>query len=106
MAHVKAGAGKVRQGSNVPGKRRGVKLYSGQAAKAGSIIVRQKGTLFHNGKNVGIGRDFTLFALVEGIVKFRVLPGKVHPRRFVDVIPAEKQVKEAVKKTAKAKNNS
>ncbi len=86
MSHVKAGAGKVRQGGNVPGKRRGIKLYAGQLAKAGSIIVRQKGTQFHKGRNVGIGRDFTLFALKEGIVQFRTLPGKVHARRFVDIV--------------------
>lgn len=86
MSHVKAGAGKVRQGGNVPGKRRGIKLFSGQFATAGSIIVRQKGTQFHKGKNVGMGRDFTLYALKDGIVKFRILPGKVHIKKIVDII--------------------
>jgi large subunit ribosomal protein L27 len=86
MSHVKAGAGKVRQGGNVPGKRRGIKLYANQFAKAGSIIVRQKGTVFHQGKNVGIGRDFTLFALKDGYVAFRVLPGKPHKRKFIDIV--------------------
>jgi len=87
MAHVKAGAGKVRQGGNVPGKRRGIKMFGGEFAKAGSIIVRQQGSQFHNGKNVGVGRDFTLFALHDGVVKYRSLPGKIHPKRIVDIIP-------------------
>lgn len=93
MSHVKAGAGKVRQGGNVPGKRRGVKLYAGQFAKAGSIIIRQQGSKFHNGKNVGLGRDFTLFALKDGIVKFKVLPGRVHKKRIVEVIEAVQEIK-------------
>lgn len=90
MSHVKAGAGKVRQGGNVPGKRRGIKLYANQFAKAGSIIVRQKGTVFHQGKNVGIGRDFTLFALMDGYVSFRTLPGRPHKKRFVDIVANQK----------------
>ncbi len=69
MAHKK-GQGSSRNGRDSKPKMRGVKLYGGQAAKAGAIIVRQCGTKFHPGPGVGIGRDFTLFALVEGVVTF------------------------------------
>ena len=63
MAHKKAG-GSSRNGRDTAGKRRGVKRYSGQVVKAGNIIVRQLGTVFHPGENVGLGRDYTLFALI------------------------------------------
>jgi large subunit ribosomal protein L27 len=69
MAHKK-GQGSSRNGRDSKPKMRGVKLYGGQVAKAGSIIVRQCGTKFHPGAGVGIGRDFTLFALVDGVVTF------------------------------------
>ncbi|MCK5565805.1 MAG: 50S ribosomal protein L27 [Planctomycetes bacterium] len=70
MAHKKAG-GSTRNGRDSNPKYRGVKLYGGQVAKAGSIIVRQCGTKFHPGFNVGMGKDFTLFALKDGVVKFQ-----------------------------------
>ncbi|HOW54361.1 MAG TPA: 50S ribosomal protein L27 [Syntrophorhabdaceae bacterium] len=69
MAHKKAG-GSSRNGRDSSGQRLGVKIYAGQSIKAGSIIVRQHGTNIHPGKNVGIGKDNTLFALIDGIVKF------------------------------------
>ena len=69
MAHKK-GQGSSRNGRDSKPKMRGVKLYGGQVAKAGAIIVRQCGTKFHPGAGVGIGRDFTLFALREGVVTF------------------------------------
>ena len=69
MAHKK-GQGSTRNGRDSNPKMRGVKRFGGEAIKAGSIIVRQKGTKIHPGKNVGMGRDFTLFALVDGEVKF------------------------------------
>ncbi len=69
MAHKKAG-GSSRNGRDSGGQRLGVKLYAGQAVKAGGIIVRQHGTKIHPGKNVGIGKDNTLFALIDGVVKF------------------------------------
>ena len=69
MAHKKAG-GSSRNGRDSAGRRLGVKLYGGQAAIAGNIIVRQRGSEFHPGPNVGMGKDFTLFALTEGSVKF------------------------------------
>ena len=70
MAHKKAG-GSTRNGRDSNPKYRGVKMYGGQVAKAGSIIVRQCGTKFHPGFNVGMGRDFTLFALIAGVVEFK-----------------------------------
>jgi large subunit ribosomal protein L27 len=72
MAHKKAG-GSSRNGRDTAGKRRGVKRHSGQVVKAGNIIVRQLGTRFHAGENVGLGRDYTLFALIDGVVAFERL---------------------------------
>ncbi len=70
MAHKK-GEGSVKNGRDSESKRLGVKIYGGQPAIAGNIIVRQRGTVYHPGKNVGTGRDFTLFALTDGVVEFR-----------------------------------
>ncbi len=72
MAHKKSG-GSAKNGRDSIGKRLGVKKYSGQVVKAGNIIVRQRGTRIHPGENVGCGRDYTLFALKEGTVKFETL---------------------------------
>lgn len=69
MAHKK-GAGASRNGRDSQSKRLGVKRYAGQSVNAGTILVRQRGTRIHPGNNVGVGRDFTLFALIDGIVKF------------------------------------
>ncbi len=69
MAHKKAG-GSSRNGRDSPGKRLGVKRFGGQLVKAGSIIVRQRGTSIQPGNNVGVGRDYTLFAKIDGIVTF------------------------------------
>ncbi len=84
MAHKK-GVGSSRNGRDSNPKYLGVKLYGGQAAAAGNIIVRQRGTQFHPGTGVGLGRDHTLFALVDGKVQFKVRGDK--NRRFVDVVP-------------------
>jgi large subunit ribosomal protein L27 len=70
MAHKK-GAGSSRNGRESESKRLGVKIFGGQFAKAGNILVRQRGTVHHPGNNVGIGKDHTLFALTDGIVKFK-----------------------------------
>ncbi len=86
MAHKKAG-GSTRNGRDSDSKRLGVKVFGGQAARAGNIIVRQRGTHFHPGSNVGIGRDHTLFALVDGAVRFE-RKGPLE-RRFVSVVAAE-----------------
>jgi len=69
MAHKKGG-GSSRNGRDSPGQRLGVKRYGGQAVRAGTIIVRQKGTKFEPGNNVGLGRDYTIFATIDGFVKF------------------------------------
>ncbi len=69
MAHKK-GAGSTRNGRDSQSKRLGVKRYAGQTVHAGTILVRQRGTRIHPGNNVGVGRDHTLFALINGIVKF------------------------------------
>ena len=70
MAHKK-GEGSVKNGRDSHSKRLGVKIYGGQPAIAGNIIIRQRGTTFHPGKNVGLGKDFTLFALTDGLVEFK-----------------------------------
>jgi large subunit ribosomal protein L27 len=85
MAHKKAG-GSVRNGRDSESKRLGVKVYGGQKVVAGNIIIRQRGTKFHNGANVGIGRDHTLFAKADGVVKFEVKGPK--NRTFVSVVDA------------------
>ena len=70
MAHKK-GEGSVKNGRDSQSKRLGVKIYGGQPAIAGNIIVRQRGTVYHPGKNVGLGKDFTIFALTDGLVEFK-----------------------------------
>ncbi|MEO5813289.1 MAG: 50S ribosomal protein L27 [Rhodanobacter sp.] len=85
MAHKK-GVGSSRNGRDSNPKYLGVKMYGGQAISAGNIIVRQRGTQFHPGTGVGLGRDHTLFALVDGTVQFKIRGDK--SRRFVDVVPA------------------
>ena len=69
MAHKKGG-GRTKNGRDSQGKRLGVKRYAGQTVNAGTILVRQRGTRIHPGNNVGVGRDYTLFALIDGVVKF------------------------------------
>ena len=70
MAHKK-GEGSVKNGRDSHSKRLGVKIYGGQPAISGNIIVRQRGTTYHPGKNVGVGKDYTLFALTDGVVEFK-----------------------------------
>ncbi|MCU7843811.1 MAG: 50S ribosomal protein L27 [Candidatus Thiodiazotropha sp. (ex Monitilora ramsayi)] len=83
MAHKKAG-GSTRNGRDSESKRLGVKIYGGQAVKAGNIIVRQRGTQFHKGVNVGIGKDHTLFATADGKVEFEVKGPQ--NRKYVSVV--------------------
>ena len=85
MAHKK-GEGSVKNGRDSQSKRLGVKIYGGQPAIAGNIIVRQRGTVYHPGKNVGVGKDFSLFALINGVVEFK--KGKSN-RTYVSVSPVE-----------------
>ncbi len=83
MAHKKGG-GSSRNGRDSNSKRRGVKKFGGEVVRAGNILVRQKGTKFHPGTNVGMGRDFTLFATVDGYVKFEHVTRK---KKQVSVYP-------------------
>lgn len=82
MAHKK-GQGSSRNGRDSNGQRRGVKRFGGQVVRAGNILVRQVGTVFHPGNNVGMGRDFTLFALIDGTVKY----AKTRGRQYVSIQP-------------------
>ena len=84
MAHKKAG-GSSRNGRDSSGQRLGVKRFGGQAVESGMILVRQRGTVYHPGPNVGIGKDHTLFALIPGTVKFY---RKANERNFVTIVPA------------------
>jgi len=88
MAHKK-GAGSSRNGRESHSKRLGVKLFGGQTAKAGNILVRQRGTTHHPGQNVGMGKDHTLFALVDGTVVFK---SGIKQRSFVHIAPAAEPV--------------
>jgi len=85
MAHKK-GEGSVKNGRDSQSKRLGVKIYGGQPAISGNIIVRQRGTVYHPGANVGVGKDFTLFALTDGLVEFKKTRGN---KTFVSVNAAE-----------------
>ena len=87
MAHKK-GQGSTRNGRDSNGQRRGVKMYSGQRVKAGNILVRQCGTRVHAGANVGTGRDYTLFALIDGVVAYE---WKTNKKRQVSVYPTAAQ---------------
>ena len=87
MAHKKAG-GSSRNGRDSNSQRLGLKKFGDQMVKAGNILVRQRGTKFHPGENVGMGKDHTLFALVDGQVKFRFIAKE---RKCIDVVPAAKE---------------
>ena len=84
MAHKKAG-GSTKNGRDSNPKMRGVKRYGGQVVRTGEILVRQKGTVFHAGRNVALGRDFTLYSLIDGTVKFEQFDKR---RKKVSVYPA------------------
>ena len=85
MAHKK-GEGSVKNGRDSHSKRLGVKIFGGQPAISGNIIVRQRGTVYHPGKNVGVGKDYSLFALADGVVEFK--KGRSN-RTFVSVTPVD-----------------
>ncbi len=90
MAHKK-GQGSTRNGRDSPGQRRGIKIYAGQTVRAGNILVRQCGTRIHPGRNVGLGRDYTIYALIDGVVSYEprgekrqvsvYAPRRIAPRR-------------------------
>ena len=85
MAHKK-GEGSVKNGRDSQSKRLGVKIFGGQAAIAGNIIIRQRGTVYHPGKNVGVGKDFTIFATADGVVEFKKTKGD---KTYVSVSTAD-----------------
>lgn len=88
MAHKKAG-GSSRNGRDSAGQRRGVKIFGGQTVRAGNILIRQLGTKVHPGEGVGMGKDYTLFALIDGVVKYeKYVRSKVVKTRVL-VLPAE-----------------
>jgi large subunit ribosomal protein L27 len=87
VAHKK-GQGSTRNGRDSPGQRRGIKVYAGQQVKAGNIIVRQLGTRIHPGRNVGMGRDYTIFALTDGVVQYETFQRDKHR---VSVVAAANQ---------------
>ncbi|HZO81194.1 MAG TPA: 50S ribosomal protein L27 [Candidatus Binataceae bacterium] len=91
MAHKK-GQGSTRNGRDSPGQHRGVKIFAGQTVRSGNILVRQLGTRVHPGRNVGMGRDFTLYALVDGVVKYETFRGD---KRRVYVEPIAPGISEA-----------
>jgi large subunit ribosomal protein L27 len=90
MAHKK-GEGSVKNGRDSHSKRLGVKIFGGQPAISGNIIVRQRGTVYHPGQNVGLGKDFTIFALKDGLVEFR----KTRTKTFISVKELAEVVAEA-----------
>jgi len=100
MAHKK-GVGSTKNGRDSNSKRLGVKIYGGQVAIPGNIIVRQRGTKFHPGENVGMGKDHTIFSTVEGLVKFTK---KRNNRNYISVVPFD--LDEDVKASAPAKTKA
>ena len=90
MAHKK-GQGSTRNGRDSAGQRRGVKKFGGESVRAGNIIVRQLGTKFHPGTNVGMGRDYTLFSLIDGVVSYEIGRGG---KKRISVYPPESEAAE------------
>lgn len=114
MAHTKATGG-AKRNVDVAGKRLGLKKFAGEYVRAGNIVLRQRGTVFHPGLNTDIGRDHTIFATAEGIVSFRQMTGRKRWSKAVDVLPAaapvaKKEVvaakEEAVEEVAPAKKEA
>ena len=95
MAHKKA-AGSSRNGRDSQGQRRGVKKFGGEPVKAGNILVRQGGSTFHAGVNVGTGKDYTLFSKVSGHVKFSQNGNGKHKRKYISVVPLDEAVSASV----------
>ncbi|HSA33592.1 MAG TPA: 50S ribosomal protein L27 [bacterium] len=87
MAHKKSG-GSARNGRDSQGQRRGIKIYGGETVRAGNILVRQCGTKWHAGENVGTGSDYTLFALIDGVVKYQTYRRRGTEKTRVHVLPA------------------
>lgn len=102
MSHVKAG-GAVSQTKNMAGKRLGVKRFAGQMVKNGTVLVRQRGTIYHPGKNVKLSKDQSLYAVADGVIAFRHMTGAKRSQFYVDVlVGAKAEVKAVVKAKVKA----
>lgn len=93
MAHTKQQGGANRHVNRV-GKRLGLKRGAGQTINAGTIVVRQKGSKFHAGKNAKMGKDFTIFAGIDGTVRFRNMTGNHSGQKYIDILPLEKKAAE------------
>jgi len=102
MSHVGA-AGSVTISNNVAGKRLGIKKYAGEVVKTGNIIVKQRGTVYHPGKNVKLSRDFSIYAMANGVVAFRRMSGRKRGQYYIDVIPHEEVNKKAPSKKSSTK---
>lgn len=88
MSHVKSG-GAVAQTKNMVGKRLGFKYYDGEVVKNGTIIVKQRGSISHPGKNTKMSKDFSIYAVMDGVVKTRKMSGTKRGKFYIDVIPTE-----------------
>lgn len=99
MAHTKA-QGAAKRTVNVVGKRLGIKRFAGELVNTGTIIIRQRGTKFHPGKNAGLGKDYTIFSKIEGKVSFRRMTGHHRTQKYVDILPVQTETK--VEKTTEA----
>lgn len=96
-----AAAGSVKIGSNTSGKRLGVKKFAGEAVRNGNIILKQRGTVYHPGANVKLAKDYSIYAIADGFVKFRRMSGRKRGKFYVDVVAENPNV--ALKATKKSK---
>jgi large subunit ribosomal protein L27 len=92
MSHVIAG-GATSQTKNMVGKRLGVKKYAGEVVRNGNILVRQRGSVFHAGKNTKLAKDYSVYAIADGYVSFRHMTGNKRSQYYIDVLPTKKEVK-------------
>jgi large subunit ribosomal protein L27 len=104
MAHKK-GQGSTRNGRDSPGQHRGIKVYAGETVRAGNILVRQCGTRIHPGRNVGLGRDFTIYAKIDGIVKYETFR-RVKHRVSVEAAAAKEALEEVSSPTEQVQEAS
>jgi large subunit ribosomal protein L27 len=104
MAHKK-GQGSTRNGRDSPGQHRGIKVYAGETVRAGNILVRQCGTKIHPGRNVGLGRDFTIYAKIDGIVKYEIFR-RVKHRVSVEAAAAKEEIEEVSSPTEQVQEAS
>lgn len=87
MAHKKSGASKAHQGGDIAGKRLGIKVNEGGRVNVGTLVLKQKGTVFFPGRNTGMGKDFSIYAKIDGTVRFKTAAGKKRGRKIVRIEP-------------------